>query len=86
MDMRKISAYSMMPSAASPQEYLSHPMFDSLNHHESSRGARIWRTAAEKTIKLRPLTNLTKKRNHLVLHHSNSKSKLLPIKSGCKVL
>ena len=66
--MRKISAYSMMPSAASPQEYLSHPMFDSLNHHESSRGARIWRTAAEKTIKLRPLTNLTKKRNHLVLH------------------
>ena len=47
---------------------------------------RIWRTAAEKTIRLKPLTNLTKKRNHLVLHHSNSKNKLLPIKSGCKVL
>ena len=84
--MRKISAYSMMPSANSPQEYLSHPMFDSLNNHESSR-IKIWRTAAEKTIKLKPLTNLTKKRNHLVsLHHSNSKNKLLPIKSGCKVL
>ena len=48
---------------------------------------RIWRWADEKTIKLKPLTNLTKKRNHLVqLHHHNSKNKLLPIKSGCKVL
>ncbi len=63
-------------------------MFESLNHQQS-RG-RLLRSAAERTITLRPLTNLTKKRSFSVASSSSGSgsgsTKKLPIKSGCKVL
>eukprot|EP00095_Tigriopus_kingsejongensis_P006695 maker-scaffold25_size650667-snap-gene-2.10 protein:Tk06695 transcript:maker-scaffold25_size650667-snap-gene-2.10-mRNA-1 annotation:"ras-related protein rab-23" len=55
---------------ATPQEYLSNPMFESLNKRSNH-----W-LLSEKTITLKPLSTLKRKNVH----------KKLPIKSGCRVL
>ena len=59
---------------ATPQEYLNNPMFESLN-----RNRNFWlKEAAERTIVLRPLSNLARKKNF----HKRSASS----RGACKVL
>lgn len=64
------------PHFSTPQEYLSSPMFESLNQRNGSgKNVLTW---ADRTITLRPLGQLKRKKNTL--------SKKLPVKNGCKVL
>jgi hypothetical protein len=58
---------------ASPQEYLSNPMFDSLQHRH-----RLYWPINDRTITLKPLTTLKNKG----LQHKMQKS----TRNGCKVL
>ena len=56
---RSISTTSTGSNYLSPQDYLNNPMFDSLN----SRSKLHWQTASgDRTITLKPLSMLTKKR------------------------
>ena len=62
---------------STPQEYLNSPMFESLNNQRGGGGKNML-TWADRTITLRPLGQLKRKKNTL--------SKKLPVKNGCKVL
>lgn len=76
---------------STPTEYLNNPMFDSLNTH---RNPRSW-ISDRKTITLRPLAQLTKKRSshsHLGGGGGGNKLLLMPpaaaasANKGCRVL
>ena len=60
-----------------PQEYLDNPMFASLNSRKK-RKQYNWLSAADRTIVLKPLSQLTKKRATSVQHR--------PMRGACRVL